>query len=115
MITHVVVFKPRADLTPADREGLIIAFERAVRDIPHIRGVRVGRRVKFGAGYEQTSPDIADVLILIDFDDLAGLRAYLEHSAHAELGARFNQAFGSGVIADFEIAGGLELLRTAGD
>jgi len=103
MISHVVLFKPRPDLTPSDREALVAAFERAVQEIPNVRGVNVGRRVTHGAGYEQTSPEIADVLIVLDFDDLAGLQAYLRHPAHEALGARFNEAFSTGVIYDFEV------------
>ena len=49
--------KPRAELSAADRTVLIEAFERVVREIPTVRGVRVGRRVKYGAGYESIAPD----------------------------------------------------------
>ena len=73
-----------------------------------MRSVRVGRRVRHGAGYEQTSPDLADVFIAIDFDDIAGLQAYLRHPAHDDLGARFNQAMESGVVYDFEVGNDLE-------
>ena len=91
--------KPRADLSDADRRALIDAFERAIREIESVRNVRVGRRVVHGAGYEATSPDIAEYVAFIDFDDLPGLQAYLQHPAHGELGARFGQSlqFGGGV------------------
>lgn len=107
MISHVVLFRPRADLTQSDRDGLVAAFRRAVHEIPDVRAVRVGRRVTHGAAYEQTAPSIADFLIVLDFDDIDGLQAYLRHPAHAELGMRFNQAFDSGLVYDFE--GGSEL------
>ena len=103
LIAHVVLFKPRPDVTDAERQALVAAFEYAVRAIPDVRGVRVGRRVTHGAGYEQTAPDLANVLIVLDFDDLAGLQAYLRHPAHEELGARFSQMFSSGVVYDFEV------------
>src|SRR5438105_1213410 len=45
VISHVVLFRPKPDLTAADREALIAAFEFAVSEIPDVRGVRVGRRV----------------------------------------------------------------------
>jgi hypothetical protein len=47
---------------------------------------------------------------LVDFDDLAGLQAYLRHPAHEELGARFGQSLRSAVVFDFEV-GGLEDVR----
>lgn len=110
MITHLVLMKPRPDLTPHDRTALVDAFERAVREIPTVRGVRVGRRVVHGAGYESVTPDLADYVAVIDFDDLGGLQAYLRHPAHAELGARFGQALLGAVVLDFEV-GGIEELR----
>jgi len=103
--------KPRADLSPADRAALIDAFEHAVRDIPTVRSVRVGRRVVHDAGYEQLAPDAADYLALIDFDDLAGLKAYLGHPAHEALGARFNHSLESALVYDFEVGGAEELRR----
>src|SRR5437773_12439842 len=103
MVSHVVLMKPRADLSAAERRAFVAAFERAIREIPSIHGVRIGRRVKHGAGYEAAAPDAADYLATIDFDDLAGLQAYLGHSAHEELGARFGQSLTSALVYDFEI------------
>src|SRR5262245_47385659 len=103
MVSHVVLFSPRSNLSAAEREGLIAAFERAVRSIPTVGRVRVGRRVKHGAGYEAHSVDAADYLVALDFDDLAGLQAYLNHPEHAELGARFNESLRSALIYDFEV------------
>jgi len=109
MFSHVVLLKPRADLSPAERQALIDAFGRAMREIPDVRAVRVGRRVTHGAAYEQSAPDSADYLVTIDFDDLAGLQAYLRHPAHEALGASFNRALSSALVYDFEL-GGLEQL-----
>jgi hypothetical protein len=105
MITHVVLLKPRADLTAADRHAFVAAFERAMRDIPTVRSVRVGRRVMHTGGYEQGMPDTADFLALIEFDDVDGLREYLHHPAHAELGALFNRILTSALVYDFETDG----------
>ena len=110
MISHVVLFRPKSDVSGDDRRALLAAFTRAVREIPTVRTVRVGRRVRHGAGYEQTSPELADVLIAIDFDDVAGLQTYLRHPAHEELGARFNQSMESGVVYDFEVGSDPEML-----
>jgi hypothetical protein len=110
MLTHVVLMKPRADLVAADRSAFVAAFDRALREIPTVRAVRVGRRVRHGAGYETTAPDSADYIAQIDFDDLAGLQAYLRHPAHDELGARFGQSLSGALVYDFEV-GGVEELR----
>ena len=100
--------KPRPDLSPADREGFIGAFELALRQIPTVRDVRIGTRITHGASYESSAPDL-DYLAAIDFDDLDGLQTYLRHPAHADLGARFGQALSGALVYDFEV-GGVEML-----
>jgi hypothetical protein len=102
MVSHVVLLKPRSDLSLADRDRLVGAFERAVREIPSVRGVRVGRRVTHGAGYEASMPDTADFLVMIEFEDLDGLASYLRHPAHQELGARFGDSLSAALVYDFE-------------
>jgi hypothetical protein len=108
MVTHLVLMKPRPDLSAADREGFIGAFERALREIPTVRDVRIGKRVIHGTGYESSAPDL-DYLATIDFDDLDGLQTYLRHPAHVDLGARFGQALSAALVYDFEV-GGVEVL-----
>lgn len=105
MVWHLVLMKPRPDLPAAERQGLIEAFERACRDIPGIVDVQVGQRVTHGAGYESDMPDSADYVAAIAFGDLAALRAYLQHPAHEELGARFNRSLSSALVYDFEMGG----------
>jgi hypothetical protein len=104
MVTHVVLLKPRLDLTADERAAFVNAFERAVRDIPDVRGVRVGRRVTHGAGYEAGMPDTADFMAVIDFDDLTGLQTYLRHPSHAELGELFGKLLSAAWVFDFELA-----------
>jgi hypothetical protein len=108
MVSHLVLMKPRPDLSAADREGFIGAFERALREIPTVRDVRIGKRVIHGTGYESSAPDL-DYLATIDFDDLDGLQTYLRHPAHVDLGARFGQALSAAFVYDFEV-GGVEVL-----
>lgn len=104
MVLHVVLMKPRADLSAPERKAFVAAFDRAIRAIPSVRGVRVGRRVTHGAGYETMAPDSGDYLAIVEFDDLAGLQAYLTHPAHADLGARFGDSLSSAMVYDFETA-----------
>jgi len=113
MLFHVVLFRPRPSLTSEEIADLIGAVEGAHRAIPSIRRFQVGRRVLHGARYEAVMMrDSLDYAAIIEFDDLAGLKEYLEHPAHRALGPRFMQSFESSVIFDYEMtdAGGVASL-----
>jgi hypothetical protein len=113
MVFHIVLFRPRPDLSPADRAGLVEALESALQRIPSIRRFHVGRRVVHGAGYEALMSVSLDYGAVIEFDDLAGLGAYLEHPAHKALGSRFVQSLESSAIFDYQMQDGDELRRLA--
>ncbi len=113
MLTHLVLLKPLPHLPASERQAFIEAFERALREIPTIRAVRIGSRIMHGAGYELAAADVADYMAAIDFDDLAGLQAYLAHPAHDGLGKLFGEVLSSSLVYDFEV-GGLEMLSEHG-
>src|SRR6478736_7563198 len=77
VISHVVLIKPRADLTSEESRAFVAAFERAILEIPTVRAVRIGHRIRHGAAYESLGPDMADYIAVIDFENLDGLQAYL--------------------------------------
>ena len=108
MITHLVLFRPRPDLSDADRQGLADALTTALGQIPSIRGARVGRRVTHGRAYEAMMHVDYAYAALLEFDDLAGLMAYLEHPAHDALAARFFATFADALMYDFELKEGPE-------
>jgi hypothetical protein len=103
MIWHVVLLTPRADLPAVERRHFADTFRRAVSSIPSVRGVRFGRRVTHGAGYERQAPDAGAFLAIVEFADRAGLAAYLADPAHDELGSVFGQSLSSAVVYDFEM------------
>jgi Stress responsive A/B Barrel Domain len=113
MVFHVVLFRPRPDLSAAARADLVEALEDALQRIPSIRRFRIGRRVTHGAGYESLMPVSLDYGAVIEFDDLAGLREYLEHPAHKALGSRFMQSLEASAIFDYQIQDGDERRRLA--
>ena len=118
MIAHLVIFRPRADLTDGDRRNLADALSRALREIPSIRRARIGRRVVHGRPYEALMRVDYQYVALLEFDDVAGLQSYLQHPAHEALGARFFASFEEALMYDFELKDGedgiAELLRAAG-
>jgi hypothetical protein len=104
MIAHVVLFRPRADLTPAAKQALADAFVTAARGIPSIRRARAGRRVTLGRSYEALMRVDYQYAAVLEFDDVAGLEAYLEHPSHADLAARFFESFEEALMYDFELS-----------
>jgi Stress responsive A/B Barrel Domain len=98
---HVVLFTPRRDITDTERHTFGEALERALTSIPSVRGYRVGRRLRTGAAYDALPGDF-EFCAVIEFDDLAGLRGYLGHPAHAELGRLFYTTSGDAFAADYE-------------
>jgi hypothetical protein len=102
MMRHVVLFRPRHDLSAEQRAGLLTALASALADIPSIRRFTFGRRVMHGAGYEPLMREDLAFAAILEFDDLRGLRAYLEHQAHRDLGERFMSSLAASAIYDYE-------------
>lgn len=71
--------------------------------MPSVRGVRFGRRVTHGAGYERNAPDAGAFIAIVEFADRVGLEAYLTHPAHGELGDAFGKLLSTAVVYDFEM------------
>ncbi len=104
MISHVILFSPRAELTPAARRNLLDALVAASSEIPSIRKFRVGRRVKHGLpGYEQQMGEDYQYAAIIEFDDIDGLTAYLAHPSHASLGAHFTASASRALAYDYTL------------
>jgi hypothetical protein len=112
VIAHVVLFRPRADLSASERTALVQAFARALRDIPSIRRSRIGTRVTHGRGYEQVMRENYQYAAVLEFDDMAGLKAYLEHPAHEALAERFYASFDVALMYDYEMREGEEGLAS---
>ena len=106
MIAHVVLFKPRADLSPDARRQLAASFGATLTQIPSIRRARVGKRLLHGRGYETQMTVDYQYAAVLEFDDAAGLKAYLEHPAHQQLGAQFFDALEQALMYDFDLEEG---------
>jgi hypothetical protein len=103
MIVHLLLFRPRPDLSDADRRGLVDALTTAMREIPSIRRVRAGTRVMTGRPYEQLMRTHYSHAAILEFDDEAGLQTYLRHPAHDALATRFFAVFEEALMYDFEL------------
>lgn len=101
MIAHVVLFRPKATLSPSDRAALVAAMQTAMTQIPSVRRAQVGTRITHGRPYEQLMKANYSHAAILEFDDLDGLQAYLRHPAHDELAARFFAAFDDALFYDY--------------
>ncbi len=115
MIAHVVLFRPRADLSTLEAAQLIDAFEQALLGIPMIRRSSVGRRITIGRDYEQLMRTDFPYAAILEFDDVAGLREYLAHPAHSQIGAAVFAAAADILVYDFEMGVGTAGLTAARD
>jgi hypothetical protein len=110
VIAHLVLFRPRPDLSDSDRRALIDAWAAALREIPSIRRARIGRRIRIGRAYEAlTRTDFAYAAIL-EFDDAAGLREYLDHAAHEAVATRLFAAIEETAIYDLAMEASADAL-----
>jgi hypothetical protein len=105
MTSHLVLFRLSRTLSDADRDAFVGAIETALTDIPTIRRATVGRRIRLGAAYD-SGTEHYDYMAVLEFDDEAGLRGYLEHPLHADLGARFFASSEATLVYDFETVPG---------
>jgi hypothetical protein len=106
MITHIVLFSPRPTLSDEERQHILQAVTTIVTRCPAVRGCRIGRRVRHGLpGYEQMMRVPYEYALMLDFEDLEGLRAYLAHPDHARLGDAFTSAADASLAYDYEFQG----------
>ena len=103
MIVHVVLFRPRPDLSDAHRDAMFRALRSAATQIPTVRDFRVGPRVTHGAAYEALMSQDFPFAAIIEFDDLQGLQAYLRHSQHEALGELFYRLQAAALVYDYEV------------
>lgn len=84
VISHVVLFRPRPDVSADDRRAFVAALEDAFRHIPTIRRAVVGRSLPGDQGLD--FPYVA----IIEFDDEHGYQTYLAHPLHLPVARLFH-------------------------
>ena len=102
MISHVVLFRPRATLPSHERAQLIVALRNAVEGIPEIARVTIGKRLLLNRpGYEALMVEHFEYAAVLEFASEADLRRYLDHPAHVELGQRLFTSADAVLAYDF--------------
>jgi stress responsive alpha/beta barrel protein len=104
MIAHVILFKPKAELSDGERQMVLDGLSAAARGIPAIKKLRVGQRVKHGLpGYEQAMHENFEYAVIVEVDDIEGLKAYLAHPLHQAIGGHFTQSSSAALAYDYEM------------
>jgi stress responsive alpha/beta barrel protein len=107
MVLHVVLFRPKIDVSDADRRAMFGALHTAASEIASVRRFYVGKRLTHGAAYEPLMTQNFPYTAIVEFDDLAGLQAYLQHPKHGALGDLFYRLQDAALVYDYEeIEGG---------
>jgi hypothetical protein len=103
MIAHVVLFRARAGVTAEDRRVFSRALGRAHVQIPSVQRFHVGRRVRHGRPYEQAMAQDCTHAAVVEFDDVEGLKAYLNHPAHGDLARLWASLSEATLVYDYEM------------
>ena len=104
MVVHVVLFRPKPEVTESDRGKMFAALHAAATRIPTVRRFHVGSRVTHGAAYEPMMAADFPFAAIVEFEDLAGLQSYLTHPDHVKLGELFYQLQAAALVYDYEVS-----------
>lgn len=103
MLLHIVLFRPKPGISESDRAAMFAALTAAASEITAVRRFQVGTRITHGAAYEKLMLHDFPFAAMIEFDDLAGLQAYLRHPAHERLAELFYRLQEAAMAYDYEV------------
>ena len=89
MISHIVLFEPKPDLSESDVRDFAQHLKDAMSAVPTVRRAMVGRRVEIHIGNRKFGDATYSYSAVVEFADSKGLIDYLQHPKHVELGRLF--------------------------
>jgi hypothetical protein len=102
VISHVVLFRPRATLAAGERAALIESLKTAVTGIASIKRATIGRRILLNRpGYETLMAEHFEYSAILEFDSESDLRSYLDDPVHNALGRLLFTAADAVLAYDF--------------
>jgi len=103
MIAHVVLFEPKSTTTVEERDAFLDLMRVATSEIDTVRRSFVGLRQAVGVSYESKMGDKTySYASVVEFEDLDGLKVYLEHPLHVKVGQLFWQHCERTMIVDVD-------------
>jgi hypothetical protein len=107
VISHIVLFNPKPDVTPDQRRSFALAVRETCRSIDVVQAARIGRAKDVPAGYSRSLGEKTyQYAAVLDFDTEADLVKYLQHPLHRELGRLFWETCESTIVVEVEMKDG---------
>jgi hypothetical protein len=104
VIAHVVLLQPKPELGSEQRHVALQMLSAASAGIPGIARFRIGRRILHGLpGYEQAMTQDFEFALVLEFEDVESLKAYLQAPAHGVLGHLFTTATTAALAYDYDL------------
>jgi hypothetical protein len=113
VIAHVVLLHPRESLGFEERRAALDALSKSAASVPGVARFRIGRRIRHGLpGYEQQMTEDYAFALVLEFESVDALTAYLSAPAHTVLGQLFTTATSAALAYDYELreAGEMEAI-----
>lgn len=108
MISHIVLFEPRENLSASDFLLFAQQLQVVIRNVPGIRRASIGRSVAIDSGQRRNFGDNTySFSAVLDFDDAQDLIRYLNHPDHHALGKLFWEYCKATVVLEVEAIDGL--------
>lgn len=95
MIRHVVFFKFKPEVTPAERRAVLDELRSLPDKIDVIRSYEVGEDILH-------SPRAWDAVLIATYDDLGALDTYASHDDHVEVVLRLREICDAVGSVDYE-------------
>ena len=106
MVLHVVLYRPKPDVTPDTLASLADLIASTAAAISDVRSFRVGMRLADGPPYLGGAFPDFPFMAVVEFDNREGLLRYLQHPAHEALGRAFNTTAAAALVYDYVVADG---------
>jgi len=95
---HTVIFHLKTDAPANETDSVIADTQKLLARIPSVREIRAGRPAEKAS--DRAVKDY-QVGLLVLFDDVEGLHAYIDHPLHKEFVANHEKNFEKVVVYDF--------------
>jgi len=103
MISHIVLFEPKASLTSASKRLFAQSVLAVCSRIESVQRLSIGRAIAVDAGYERNfGGKTYKYSAVLEFQDRDHLVTYLQDPLHAELGRLFWESCERTVICETE-------------